>query len=323
MSTTAVPEARPRPENPASGHWRGPTRPYDLVKEFVAALVVVGLLTVVLAAVFSSPDDPNITLQGWATKAPSDFVATAVSELAGTSTSAGYGPPYNAASDGQTIGPLMLQKSGGVRIPVDPPNDFVIGPLAAASRDTAVTTALSTWKGATAQEQATWATAYSDALGKAPDGDPAQVEPGEYGPVPALSAGLLALARSGGLDSQLVSGGAGFYQTDYTRPMLFLGDSGHLDEIAGLQHLHGDQWGMMNETGNYPGQAWLWLYTFWYQVPPFTTSWGDNADAIIWGLMMVLSLVLILVPFIPGLRSLPRRIPIYRLIWKDWYRRTT
>ena len=29
---------------------------------------------------------------------------------------------------------------------------------------------------------------------------------------------------------------------------------------------------MMNETGNYPGQAWLWLYTFWYQIPPFSSS---------------------------------------------------
>ena len=23
---------------------------------------------------------------------------------------------------------------------------------------------------------------------------------------------------------------------------------------------------MMNETGNYPGQPWMWLYTFWYQI---------------------------------------------------------
>ena len=45
---------------------------------------------------------------------------------------------------------------------------------------------------------------------------------------------------------------------------------------------------MMNETGNYPGQPWMWLYTFWYQVKPFSTS--DNADALVWGLMMVLTL---------------------------------
>jgi hypothetical protein len=37
--------------------------------------------------------------------------------------------------------------------------------------------------------------------------------------------------------------------------------------------------------------------------------------------MMLLTLALILVPFIPGLRSIPRLVPIYRLIWRDHYRR--
>ena len=317
----AAPAKAARPVDPAAGPWRGPKRPYDLVKEFVAALAVISLLTVLLATLFSSPDEKNITLQDWAAKNPNDLVATAVSELAGTSTSAGYGPPYNAGGEPQAIGPFQLQKWAGVRIPVDPANDFVIGPLTATSKDTAVTSALTAWKGATPEQQTTWATAYADALGKAADGDPAKVETGDYGPVPALATGLLALATSGGLDSQLVSTGSGFFQTDYTRPLLFLGDSGHLDELAGDQHLHGDQWGMMNETGKYPGQAWLWLYSFWYQIPPFTTSWEPNADALIWTLMIGLSIVLMLLPFIPGLRSIPVRIPIYRLIWRDYYRR--
>jgi hypothetical protein len=30
---------------------------------------------------------------------------------------------------------------------------------------------------------------------------------------------------------------------------------------------------------------------------------------------------LLLVPFIPGLRSIPRVVPVYRLIWRDHYRR--
>jgi hypothetical protein len=55
-----------------------------------------------------------------------------------------------------------------------------------------------------------------------------------------------------------------------------------------------------------------------HQVPPFSTS--DNADALVWGLMMVLSLGLVLLPFIPGLRSIPRWIPLHRLIWRDYYR---
>ena len=75
---------------------------------------------------------------------------------------------------------------------------------------------------------------------------------------------------------------------------------------------------MMNETGNYPGQPWMWLYTFWYQVPPFSDS--DNADALVWGLMMVLTLALLLLPFIPGLRALPRVLGVHRLIWRDYHR---
>ena len=75
----------------------------------------------------------------------------------------------------------------------------------------------------------------------------------------------------------------------------------------------------MNETGSYPGQVWLWLYTFWYQISPFNTS--DNADAEILLIMMVLSLAFVCIPFIPGVRSLPRYLGVHRLIWRDHYRR--
>jgi len=77
---------------------------------------------------------------------------------------------------------------------------------------------------------------------------------------------------------------------------------------------------MMNETGSYPGQAWLWLYTMFYQVPPYNTSWGANADVLVWVTMLVLTAILALVPFIPGLRSIPRWLRIYRLIWRVHYK---
>jgi hypothetical protein len=35
---------------------------------------------------------------------------------------------------------------------------------------------------------------------------------------------------------------------------------------------------------------------------------------------MVLSLALLLVPFLPGVRSIPRLVPIHKLIWRDYYR---
>jgi hypothetical protein len=294
-----------------------PTRPYDLVKEFVIALGVISLLTVGLAAVFGSPDERPITLSTWANAAPNDVVATAAGELAGTTTSATYGPPYNSNADGMKLGPLPLQRWAGVRLPVDSAQDLVVAPLSGVQGNSELSAALQTWSSAPQDQRVAWASTYVDALGQAPDGDPAAVPPGDYGPVPVMAAGLLDLARSGGLEGALASS-ADFYGGDQTRPLLLLADGTYLEDLAVAQHLGGDQWGMMNETGNYPGQSWMWLYTFWYQVPPFSTS--ENADALVWGLMMLLTAGLLLVPFIPGVRSIPRWIPIHRLIWRDYYR---
>jgi hypothetical protein len=316
-ATGPTPSARAVGASPTPDSHSFPTRPYDLVKEFVIALVAVSVLTVGLAAIFSSPDEKAITMSDWAAAAPNDVVATAAGELAGTTTSAEYGGPYNTNGDGQQLGPLTLQKWAGVRLPVDSANDLVIQPLSGVQGDTGLTSALATWKSASTDQQTTWATAYGDALTAAPDGDPAKVPAGDYGPVPALASSFLALAQAGELEGMLTSSG-NFYGGDQTRSVLLLSDGAYLEDQARARSLGGDQWGMMNETGNYPGQPWMWLYTFWYQVPPFSTS--DNADAQVWALMMLLSLGLVLVPFIPGVRSIPRLIPIHRLIWRDYYR---
>lgn len=298
--------------------WAGQYRRYDLVKEFVAALGVMALLTVVLAVVFGSPDRPAISLAEWARNAPNDFVVTAVAELDGTSGTATYGAPYtDDPTAGQKLGPLPLQRWGGVREPVDTAQDFVLGPLSNVNGNSALSSALAQYQAASADQRKAWTSAYADALDKAEDNDPAKVAAGDYGPVPVLVGQLLELARSGGLDGQLLASGR-FYQTDYAKPLLFLADGTYLEDQARTEHLGGDQWGMMNETGRYPGQAWLWLYTFWYQIPPFSHS--DNADALVWALMMVLSLGLVFLPFIPGLRSIPRASRVYRLIWRDYYR---
>jgi hypothetical protein len=294
-----------------------PTRPYDLVREFVIALIVVIVVSGGLAVIFSSPDDPAITMSGWAKAAPNDVVATAAGELAGTTTSAGYGPPYNNAP-GQDLGPLHLQNWAGVRHPVDS-SSLILRPLSNLSGDPALATALSTWKTATPDQQTKWATAYSDALTKAANNDPAKVAAGDYGPVPALSTAFLGLAKTGGLEGALTSSG-NFYGGDQTQSLLLLTDGAYLESLARAQNLGGDQWGMMNEAGNAPGQPWMWLYTFWYQVEPFKSS--DNADAQVWGVMMFLTLCLMFLPFIPGLRSIPRWIPLHKVIWRNYYRRT-
>ena len=324
MSTHTAENTKPaKGADIASREWKGPWRRYDIIKEGVIAIVVVSILTVLLAGLFSSPDEPALTFQGWATSAPDNFYATAVQELAGTSTSASYGPPYNTAGEGISVGPLAPQKWFGVTHPVDAANDFVITPLRTQTQSADVTDALATWDAANADQQTAWATDYDTALTDA-EGDATAVADGDYGPVPVLAQGLTDLAAAGVLDGILISQG-GFYQTDFTKQMLFLGDGSYLDDAATAANLQGNTWGMMNETGSYPGQAWLWLYSFWYQIPQFNSDNPDDyltshADAIIFYIMAVLSLVLIFLPYIPGLRSIPRWIPLHRLIWRDFYR---
>ncbi|MDQ1581119.1 MAG: hypothetical protein QOD05_1894 [Microbacteriaceae bacterium] len=296
--------------------WRGTLREYDLFKELTVGVVVVGVLILGLSAVFGSPDDRSITLRSWATSAPADFVATATAELGGTSDLASYGPPYNHTPDAtQTIGAIDLQSLSGVRIPIDTAKDFVIGPLTTLPARPA---ALSVWSASTDKQRTAWTTAYSDALSKAPKNDPTRVGKGAYGPVPALTTALLNMARTGALDGVLSTKNS-FFNLDYSRSILFLGDGTYFSGLASSLHLTGDQWGVMNETGNYPGQSWLWLFSFWYQVEPFKSA--PNADLLVVSLMLLLTLALTLVPFIPGLRSLPRWIPVHRLIWRDYYRR--
>jgi hypothetical protein len=299
--------------------WTGASVPYDIVKEAVVAFVAVAVLIVVLAVVFSSPDERAVTLKSWSAADPVDFAQTAITELDGTSGTATYGPPYNdTPSAAQHMGFFEPAQWFGVHQPIDTAQDFVIRPLRTLPNQPAVQAALTTYQSAPAAQQNAWNTAYEKAVANASDvHGRLHVPTGPYGPVGRIIGSLTAMSQTGGLDGTLLSGGQ-FYNTDYTKPLLFIADGSYLDNRAGAEHLQGNQWGMMNETGNYPGQAWLWLYTMWYQVAPMNTS--SNADLEVWVIMMVLSLGLILLPFIPVLRSIPRWTRVYKVIWRRHYR---
>src|SRR5579859_1059059 len=300
--------------------------PYDLVKELVLAMAGVGVLTLLAAAVFSSPDVAPVTIAAWAQSDPVDFVTTATGELAGSTTSAGYGNPYNTNGEGQSWGPIAPQKWFGTRIPIDSANAYVIAPLQRASfSNPDLGTALSTWQSASADQQSSWLDAYTKALANATvSNGNVSVADGDYGPLTVMMSNLLGVAQTGDLDGLLMINGR-FYQTDYTQALLFMGDGSYLSGLADKWNLSGDLWGMMNETGLYPGQTWLWLYTMWYQVFPFNSDSGviglnaGNADLGIILLMTVLTAVLALVPLIPILRDIPRWVPVHRLIWKQYY----
>jgi hypothetical protein len=313
-------------ERPArQSYLRGvPTIPYDLLKELAIAMAVSLVLILGFAILLSSPDAPSVTIQSWSKADPVDFVTTANDELAGTSVTAQYGPPYNSGTGSvQSIGPFSPQSWAGVHIQVDQPHDFVINPLKqAASNDAQLAGAISSYEAASADQQGKWHDAYAKALkdAKVQDGQ-VTVAAGDYGPVPQMLNRLLQLAQTGAMDGLLLSSNH-FYQTDYTKPLLFMNDGGYLPGLAQDQHLTGNQWGMMNETGLYPGQTWLWLYTLWYQIPPFNTAWAAATDLMVVLVMIILTVLLMLVPLIPGLRDIPRWVPIYRLIWRRYYAAT-
>ncbi len=317
-----------------TGPWRGGYAPYDLVKEACIAVGVITLLAIVLTVLFSSPDEKPSTIAQWSRELPVNFVTAAAKELDSTSGTAEYGPPYNHNGEGQHAWFLRPQKWLGVSHPINTADDFVIEPLKTIPNDPALASAVSQYQAAPEKTQKAWGEAYAKpleeyetaqeekkALPKTVALDAStgtvSVQASGAGPVPTMMTSLLSLAKSGGLDGSLLTSRQ-FFQTDYTKPLLFMADGGLLDERAAVEHLGGDEWGMMNETGSYPGQAWLWLYALWYQIEPFKTS--ENADILVMLMMGVLSLAFVCIPFIPGIRSLPRKIPIYRIIWKEHYR---
>jgi hypothetical protein len=295
--------------------------PYDLVKELLVAIGVVTVLVVVLAAIFSSPDYPPLTLQSVARDTPQTYVQTELGMLDGTGAIATYGPPYNHGTGSvQYIGPVSIQQLVGVHIPVDTAQDYVLGPLAQVEpTNPSWSAALAQFNAASAQQQAAWEAAYGTALGKATQsGLHLAVPRCACGPVPTMMAAVLDLGQLGAMDGLLLTSGH-FYQTDYTRPLLFMQNDA-VANLANQLNLQGSQWGVMNETGNYPGQAWLWLYTLFYQIPPYTTAWAANIDALAVLSVTILSLLLLLLPWLPGLNRLPRALKVYRLIWRDYYR---
>jgi len=318
-TATGAGEQRPLPSDQAR-YYRGlRMMPYDLVREGLIALLAVFVLSIVLAVFLSSADEPPLTLQQYAQQNPVGFVTTAMGGLSGTGAVAQYGPPYNQGTGSvQSIGPVSLQDAAGVTIPIDVAQVYVLQPLAiAAQTDPQLAAALQTFTQASEQQQTAWMNAYTDALSKATVSNGHVVVPqGDYGPLPIMMDHLLTLGTSGALDGLLLRSGD-FYQNDFTKPLLFLSEDA-LPTKAEQLNMLGSQWGMMNSTGNYPGQAWLWLYTFWYQIPPFNTS--SNADVLVWLTMAVLTLLLVVFPYLPFLNRLPYYLGVHRLIWREYYR---
>ncbi len=218
-----------RRDDEAARHWKGGYRPYDLVKEASIAFGVVLALAVVLTFLFSSPDEQSSTIKSWSRSDPIDFVTTATSELDGTSGLATYGPPYNHNSDGQHIAFLYPQKWLGVNLAINPAQDLVLAPLRSSTANPGCRPRSPSIRPPppSCRRPGPPPTATRSAKAKVSPSGAVVVPPGRYGPVPVMMNSLLAFAQSGGLDGALLTNKQ-FYQTDYTKALLYMADGGVL-----------------------------------------------------------------------------------------------
>ncbi len=338
--------------------WQGPERRYDLIAEGTVAVVFVAVLCVVAAIVWGSPDGGLTYPKGppspagqafsaryWDTSDPSDLAQTAVTELAGTSTTATYGPPFNTTTGASQaiigIKPAEIAKSiFGLTLPVSTASDFVLAPVSqlVAPYNPLVAAAVSRYKAAggdlapgvpgpqiPSAQQATWLSNYAKALAKpgakfTPTS--VTVPPGNYGPVPVIISAELLIAHNGSLDGYF-QGSQQQLSTDTTAGTMFFSDGALWGNIAEAQGVGGDQWGVMNELWNFPGQVWLWLYAGMYQVPVMNAANNANLDLDVGLLMIVFGFLLpMFAPWIPGINRIPRWIPLYKIIYRKYYHST-
>jgi hypothetical protein len=298
-----------------------PTKPYDLLREGLILLLFWAVVIVVLAALLGAPDYPAVRGEDVAQRQPLAFLKTSATILAGNSSLQGYGPPYSPdTGNAQRFLGVAPANWAGVTNPIDPPRDFILQPLGrVAILNPAVGDALRTYEAATTAQQQLWLKAYLAALDKATvAGGQVQLPAGAYGPVPALMTGMLNLGRAGLLEGALADAARLPFALDFTRALLFFQDDVDHSVASSLDML-GGLWGISHETGPYPGPWWLWPYTFAYQIPPMSAS--PNGDLQVGVIITVLFLVTVFAPFVPVVNRLPRWLGVYRLIWRDWYRR--
>ena len=300
-----------------------PMERYDMIREGLIVLSVVTLVIVLLAAFLGTPDYPTVKAKEVATKQPLLFLDRSLSYFSGQSGLQTYGPPYTKDyQNAQAVfGFISPARWVGVVSPVNAQQDLAMKPLERiAVLNPEVATALAAYRQASPDQQQNWIKNYAVALKNA-TGDNGKVilAQGDYGPVASLMNGMLMLARAGLLEGALDSNALLPYDLNNTKSLLFL--EGPIENRV-AQHLNelGSQWGMTNEMGHYPGAWWLWPYAFLYQLPGIANS--PNADLITGLIMAAAFFILIFLPVIPGLNRIPYLIPVYRLIWRDWYRRS-
>lgn len=268
----------------------------------ILALVLFALI-VLVAAFVGSPNWPRDTIASVTQQDPGGAILAFTQELDGTAASAANAQEWGMGDPGQV---------------------FVLNPLHqyAPLLGSDAQSAIQSYDAATPDEQHTWATTYDKALATlmpAGSGDMEGVASpdyakigdlqGDFGPVPTLVQADLHLAQGGFLEQYLEAAGSGhsFHLTN-----IWLYDHPHLLNTAVAEGLTDDQWGMVKERGFAVGP--------WYLIIPAVihvkAPYGATGSGFVIGNLVFAFFLLFIVPLVPGLRSLPRYLKLYRLIYR-------
>jgi hypothetical protein len=303
VSGTPAPPAagrRPAGEHAPAGlvtqHVRHAYWKYPVIA--LALAVLLGLLGVFAG----SPNSPRATIAQTSRQDPGGAALAFTQELAGTSASAG---------NQQEFGP-------------GPPGEvFVTGPLGsfAPLLGARVAAALAAYRAASASQQAAWANNYLMALDKitpssmeggmetamSPDYSKIGTLHGDFGPVPTLVKADVQLAQSGHLEQYLEAREPGHTLHLVT---IWLYDHPKMLNDAVANGLTDDQWGMVKERGYNVGPWYLIIPAIIHvKFPQGVTGTGF----VLWNLLVALIFIFV-VPLVPGVRSLPRKLRLHRLI---------
>ncbi len=145
--------------------WTGGYQPYDLVKEACIAVGVIGLLAVVLAVLFSSPDDkPSTSRSGRASCPSTSSRPPPPSSTARAPRPTTARPTTTNRRSVQHFLFLHPQRWLGVSHPIDTAQDYVIGPLETVPNDPTLQRALAEYRAAPEKTQKAWGEAYAKPL---------------------------------------------------------------------------------------------------------------------------------------------------------------
>ena len=297
--TTAPPPPAPRAAEPTAGglvtqHVRHAYWKYPIIA--LALAVALGLL----GALAGSPNSPRATIAATSRQDPGGAALAFTQELAGTSASAANENEFGLGPPGEL---------------------FVTGPLTsfAPLLGGNVTAALAAYQAAPPSQQAAWANSYLKALdtitpasmeggmetAMSPDYAKIGTLHGNFGPVPTLVRADVQLAQTGHLEQYLEGREPGHTLHLVT---IWLYDHPKLLNDAVANGLTDDQWGMVKER-DYPVGPWYLIIPAIIHVkfPGGVTGTGF----VLWNLLVALIFIFAL-PLVPGLRSLPRKLRLYR-----------